>query len=308
MNKYNHNKIEPKWQKYWEKEGLNKAIDQDKKPKFYGLIEFPYASGEGLHIGHLRSDVAMDIICRQRRMQGYNVLYPIGWDAFGLPTENYAIKTGTHPAIVTKKNTDNFRRQLKSAGLPFDWSREINTTAPEYYKWTQWIFLQFLKCGLAYKKKMAINWCPACKIGLANEEVVEGKCERCGTPVEKKEKDQWMLAITKYADRLDRDLDNKKILIGTRNEAKIKMMKSCLAGVKGIEFLSLNDLPPIDDSDLVEGDDFKKNARLKSEYYFKKIGLPTISSDHILWIEKWPENGGFMFHIRKHANPKSPRS
>ncbi len=205
--KYNHKEIEPKWQKIWDKKKAFEASDKSDKPKFYGLIEFPFASGEGMHVGHLRSNTAMDIIARKRRAQGYDVLYPIGWDAFGLPTENYAIKTGKQPAAITKSNTDAFRKQLKSAGFSFDWSREINTSDPTYYRWTQWIFLKFFERGLAYKKKMAINWCPKDKIGLANEEVVDGKCQRCGGPVEKREKEQWMLAITKYADRLDRDLD-----------------------------------------------------------------------------------------------------
>lgn len=224
MKAYNHKKIEKKWQRVWEKEKANEAKTpsiSSVKPKFYALIEFPFASGEGMHIGHLRSNTAMDIIARKRRAEGFNVLYPIGWDAFGLPTENFAIKTGQSPKVVTKKNTDNFRKQLKSAGFSFDWSREINTSDPGYYKWTQWIFLQLFKRGLAYKKKMLINWCPKDKIGLANEEVVNGLCDRCGTPVEKREKEQWMLAITKYADRLDRDLDNtdyqEKIKIQQRN-------------------------------------------------------------------------------------------
>lgn len=207
MNQYDHKKIEKKWQKVWEKSGIYEADDTSKKPKFYGLIEFPYPSGDGLHVGHVRSNTAMDIIARKRRAEGFNVLYPIGWDAFGLPTENYAIKTGVQPSVVTKQNTDTFRRQLKALGFSFDWSREINTTDPAYYKWTQWLFLQFYKHGLAYKKKMAINWCPKDKIGLANEEVIDGCCERCGTPVEKREKEQWMLAITKYADKLSADLD-----------------------------------------------------------------------------------------------------
>ncbi len=218
---YDHSEIEKKWQEFWEKNKLFESKEDPKKKKFYGLIEFPYPSGDGLHVGHIRSNTAMDIISRKRRMEGFNVLYPIGWDAFGLPTENYAIKTGIHPIEVTKKNTDTFRRQLKELGFSFDWSREINTTDPKYYKWTQWIFLQFFKKGLAYKKKMFINWCPKDKIGLANEEVVDGCCERCGTPVEKKEKEQWMLAITKYADRLDKDLDEvnflEKIKIQQRN-------------------------------------------------------------------------------------------
>ncbi len=221
MKQYDHTKIEKKWQKVWENKKPNKVKEDNKKKKFYALIEFPYPSGDGLHVGHIRSNTAMDIISRKRRREGYNVLYPIGWDAFGLPTENYAIKTGIQPAIVTKKNTDTFRRQLKSLGFSFDWSREINTTDPKYYKWTQWIFLQFFKKGLAYKKKMTINWCPKDLIGLANEEVINGCCERCGTPVEQKEKEQWMLAITKYADRLDKDLDEteflEKIKIQQRN-------------------------------------------------------------------------------------------
>lgn len=212
---YDHKKIEGKWQKYWEKKKLYNAKDPKKakgQKKFFPLIEFPYPSGQGLHVGHIRSNTAMDIIARKRRMEGYNVLYPIGWDAFGLPTENFAIKNKLDPSVVTKNNTDTFRRQLKSLGFSFDWSREINTTDPKYYKWTQWIFLQFLKNGLAYKKKMTINWCPKDLIGLANEEVINGCCERCGTPVEKKDKEQWMLAITKYAERLDKDLDDVDFL------------------------------------------------------------------------------------------------
>ena len=208
MKIYDHKKIEKKWQKEWLKSGIYNAKNASSKKKFYGLIEFPYPSGDGLHVGHPRPYIGMDIISRKRRMEGYNVLYPIGWDAFGLPTENFAIKTGIHPKIVTKRNTDTFRRQIQSLGVSFDWSREINTTDPAYYKWTQWIFLQMYKKGLAYKSKTAINWCLSCKIGLANEEVIDGKCERCGGMTEKREKDQWMLAITKYADRLDGDLDD----------------------------------------------------------------------------------------------------
>ncbi len=207
MKPYDPKKSEKKWQAAWQKSGIYEASDTSKKPKFYGLIEFPYPSGDGLHVGHIRSNTAMDIVARKRRMEGYNVLYPIGWDAFGLPTENYALKTGIAPQLVTEKNTDTFRRQLKALGFSFDWTREVNTTDPAYYRWTQWIFLQLWKKNLAYKKKTLINWCPKDKIGLANEEVVNGCCERCGTPVEKREKEQWMLAITKYADRLDKDLD-----------------------------------------------------------------------------------------------------
>jgi len=204
---YSHLSIERKWQGIWERNRPWKTKFPANKKKFYGLIEFPYPSGDGLHVGHIRSNTAMDIISRKRRAEGFNVLYPIGWDAFGLPTENYAIKTGLPPSVVTKKNTDTFRRQLKSLGFSFDWSREINTTDPKYYKWTQWMFLQFYKKGLAYKAKMPINWCLNCKIGLANEEVVDGTCERCSGPTEKREKEQWMIAITKYADRLHKDLD-----------------------------------------------------------------------------------------------------
>lgn len=207
MTEYNPKTIESKWQKEWEKSGIYHAENDSKKPKYYSLIEFPYPSGDGLHVGHPRPYIGLDIISRKRRMQGHNVLYPIGWDAFGLPTENYAIKTGKDPRQVTKENTDTFRRQIQSLGISFDWSREINTTDPKYYKWTQWIFLKLLEHGLAYKAKISVNWCPKDKIVLANEEVVDGRCERCGTPVEQREKEQWMLAITKYADRLLTGLD-----------------------------------------------------------------------------------------------------
>jgi len=207
MQKYNPKKIEQKWQDKWYNSNVFKAKDGSKKKKCYLMVEFPYPSGDGLHVGHCRSYTALDVVARKRRMQGFNVLYPMGWDAFGLPTENYAIKKGVHPSVVTKKNTDTFRQQMKSLGWSFDWSREVNTTDPKYYKWTQWIFVQLFKNGLAYKAKIDINWCPSCKIGLANEEVVEGKCERCGAKTEKREKDQWMIKITNYADRLIKDLD-----------------------------------------------------------------------------------------------------
>ncbi len=206
--KYDFAAIESKWQKKWEEEKPYAAITGDPRPKFYGLIEFPYPSAAGLHVGHPRPFTAMDIICRKKRMQGYNVLNPIGFDAFGLPTENFAIKNHVHPAEVTKKNIARFKSQLKSLGLSFDWSREINTTDPSYYKWTQWIFLQLFKKGLAYKKEMSVNWCTSCKCVLANEEVVNGVCERCGSEVVHKTKSQWMLAITKYAQRLIDDLDD----------------------------------------------------------------------------------------------------
>ncbi|MDD6284321.1 MAG: leucine--tRNA ligase [Firmicutes bacterium] len=205
--KYDFKSIEKKWQDKWEESGVFHADNNSDKPKFFGLVEFPYPSGQGLHVGHPRSYTALDIICRKRRLQGYNVLYPMGWDAFGLPTENYAIKNHIHPEIVTKQNIARFKEQLKMLGFSFDWSREINTTDPEYYKWTQWIFLQMFKRGLAYKKEMAVNWCTSCKCVLANEEVVGGVCERCGSEVVRMVKSQWMLKITEYADRLLDDLD-----------------------------------------------------------------------------------------------------
>ena len=218
---YNPEEIELKWQKNWDEAHCFEAKSDKSKPKFYGLIEFPYPSGAGLHVGHPRSNTAMDIIARKRRMEGYNVLYPIGWDAFGLPTENYAIKNHVHPAGVTQKNIDHFREQLRRIGFSFDWSREVNTTDPNYFKWTQWIFLQLYKHGLAYKSEMPVNWCPSCKCGLANEEVVAGKCERCGAEVIRRVKSQWMLKITKYAQKLLDGLDDvdfiEKVKVQQRN-------------------------------------------------------------------------------------------
>ena len=206
--RYDHDQVELKWQRIWEDAHCFEAKDDYSMPKFYPLIEFPYPSGHGLHVGHPRSNTALDIIARKRRMEGYNVLYPIGWDAFGLPTENYAIKTGIHPAKVTHDNIEHFRAQLKRLGFSFDWSREINTTDPSYYKWTQWIFLKFFEKGLAYKAEIPINFCTSCKVGLANEEVVDGVCERCGGVVVQKVRSQWMLKITEYAQRLIDDLDD----------------------------------------------------------------------------------------------------
>lgn len=208
MGEYNFKFIEKKWQDKWDEQHAFEAENGSDKKKFFGLIEFPYPSGQGLHVGHPRSYTAMDIIARKRRMQGYNVLYPIGWDAFGLPAENYAIKNNVHPAVITAKNIANFKRQLKMLGFSFDWSREVNTTDPEYYKWTQWIFIQLFKKGLAYKQEMPINWCTSCNVGLANEEVVNGVCERCGGEVIQKRQSQWMLKITEYAQRLIDDLDD----------------------------------------------------------------------------------------------------
>ena len=219
--KYDHKQVEKKWQDIWDEKQCFKAENGSDKEKFYALVEFPYPSGQGLHVGHPRSYTALDIVARKKRMQGYNVLYPMGWDAFGLPTENFAIKNHVHPAEVTKKNIARFKGQLKSLGLSFDWSREINTTDPSYYKWTQWIFLQLFKKGLAYKKEMSVNWCTSCKCVLANEEVVNGVCERCGSEVVHKTKSQWMLAITKYAQRLIDDLDDvdyiERVKIQQRN-------------------------------------------------------------------------------------------
>ena len=209
---YNFKEIEKKWQAKWDKEGTFNAKDDYTMKKWYGLIEFPYPSGQGLHVGHPRSYTALDIIARKRRLQGYNVLFPIGFDAFGLPAENYAIKTNVHPKITTAQNIAHFTEQLKSLGFSFDWSRKIDTTDPEYYKWTQWIFIQLYKHGLAYKTTMPINFCTGCKVGLANEEVVNGVCERCGSPVVQKEKSEWMLKITDYAQKLIDDLDDVDFL------------------------------------------------------------------------------------------------
>ena len=217
---YNPQKIEKKWQDYWEKNGFYRAEDFSKRSKKYILIEFPYLSGEGLHVGHCRSYSAMDAICRKKRMEGYNVLFPIGWDAFGLPTENYAIKTGVYPRKVADENIKVFKRQLKSLGLSFDWKREIDTSDPKYYKWTQWIFLKLFEKGLTYQAEIPVNWCPSCKIGLANEEVVGGKCERCGTEAEKKTLKQWMIKITAYAGRLIEDLEKVDYLERIKTQQK----------------------------------------------------------------------------------------
>ncbi len=232
MESYNFKAIEKKWQDKWEETGAFHAETNSKKPKYYTMIEFPYPSGAGLHVGHPRSYTALDIIARKRRMEGYNVLYPIGWDAFGLPTENFAIKNKVHPKIVTAKNIANFTRQLKMLGFSFDWSREINTTDPSYYKWTQWIFLQLFKHGLAYKQEMPINWCTGCKVGLANEEVVNGVCERCGSEVVQKRKSQWMLKITEYAQRLIDDLDDVNYLEKIKTQQKNWIGRSEGAEVK----------------------------------------------------------------------------
>ncbi|UHR02971.1 leucine--tRNA ligase [Peptoniphilus sp. GNH] len=231
MNNYNPKDIEKKWQDYWDKDQTFKSEPNDKK-KFYALVEFPYPSGQGLHVGHARPYTAMDIVARKRRLEGENVLFPMGWDAFGLPTENFAIKNKIHPAIVTERNIANFKKQLKSIGFSFDWSREINTTDPSYYKWTQWIFLQLFKNGLAYKSEMPINWCPSCKVGLANEEVVNGACERCGTQVERRVKSQWMLKITEYAQKLIDGLEDLDFIERVKTQQKNWIGRSEGAEVK----------------------------------------------------------------------------
>lgn len=230
--KYDYSAIEKKWQEVWEKENTFAAKQDYTLPKFYALVEFPYPSGQGLHVGHPRSYTALDIVARKKRLQGYNVLYPMGWDAFGLPTENFAMKNHIHPEIVTEKNVARFKSQLKSLGLSFDWTREVNTTDPSYYKWTQWIFLQLYKKGLAYKKEMSVNWCTGCKVVLANEEVVGGVCERCGSEVVHKNKSQWMLKITAYADRLIDDLDGLDFIERVETQQKNWIGRSHGAEVK----------------------------------------------------------------------------
>ena len=231
--RYEPQNIEKKWQKIWQDEKAFAATDDYTKPKYYALVEFPYPSGQGLHVGHPRPYTALDIVARKRRMQGYNVLYPMGWDAFGLPTENYAIKNHIHPKIVTKNNVHHFKDQLQSLGYSFDWDREINTTDPEYYHWTQWIFLKLFKAGLAYKKEMPINWCTSCKVGLANEEVVNGVCERCGSPVVRKVKSEWMLKITEYADKLIDGLDGVDPVSVDWNELFVSMQQKLIDGEEG---------------------------------------------------------------------------
>ena len=232
MKKYNPLEIEKKWQEYWDENKTFKTDNDLNKKKFYALVEFPYPSGQGLHVGHARPYTALDVVARKRRLQGEQVLFPMGWDAFGLPTENYAIKNKIHPKKVTIDNIHNFKRQLKSIGFSFDWDREIDTTDPEYYKWTQWIFLQLFKHGLAYKQEMPINWCPSCKVGLANEEVVGGCCERCGTEVERKVKSQWMLKITDYAEKLLEGLDEVDFIERVKTQQRNWIGKSVGADVK----------------------------------------------------------------------------
>lgn len=398
---YNHLKIEKKWQKAWEAKDIYKTSNNSKKKPYYVLDMFPYPSGQGLHVGHPRGYIGSDVFARMKRMQGFNVLHPMGFDAFGLPAEQYAIQTGKHPSIITKAAIARYKKQLEIIGFSYDWSREVQTIDPEYYKWTQWIFLQIydswydkkknkarsvaelvtifeksgnsdvdafcdadvkvfsakewkafsekqkqdmlMKYRLAYEGYAEVNWCAELGTVLANDEVLEkdGKLvsERGDYPVERKSMRQWFMRITAYADRLISGLDlvdfadstketqknwigksegseitfnivipKRKILIGTRNEAKFQMVKNCFPTMEGIELISLNDIPAVDDSALVEGSDFRENARMKAKFYFEKTGIPTISTDNVFWVEKWPKDNGVIVHMRKEANPESERA
>ena len=288
--KYNHKAVEEKWQKIWEDKGVFHASDDTEKEKFYALIEFPYPSGQGLHVGHPRPYTALDTVARKRRLEGYNVLYPIGWDAFGLPTENYAIKNHIHPEIVTKKNIARFKKQIQSLGISFDWSREINTTDPEYYKWTLWIFIQLYKHGLAYKKEMNVNWCTSCKCVLANEEVVNGVCERCGSEVVHKVKSQWMLKITKYADRLINDLD----LVNYPDRVKAQQ-KNWIGRSKGAEV----------DFTTTTGDTLTIYTTRADTLYGATYMV--ISPEHPM-IEKWADKISNMDEIKKYQEAAARKS
>lgn len=288
--KYNHKAVEEKWQKIWEDKGVFHASDDKEKEKFYALIEFPYPSGQGLHVGHPRPYTALDTVARKRRLEGYNVLYPIGWDAFGLPTENYAIKNHIHPEIVTKKNIARFKKQIQSLGISFDWSREINTTDPEYYKWTQWIFIQLYKHGLAYKKEMNVNWCTSCKCVLANEEVVNGVCERCGSEVVHKVKSQWMLKITEYADRLINDLD----LVNYPDRVKAQQ-KNWIGRSKGAEV----------DFTTTTGDTLTIYTTRADTLYGATYMV--ISPEHPM-IEKWADKISNMDEIKKYQEAAARKS
>ena len=288
--KYNHKAVEEKWQKIWEDKGVFHASDDTEKEKFYALIEFPYPSGQGLHVGHPRPYTALDTVARKRRLEGYNVLYPIGWDAFGLPTENYAIKNHIHPEIVTKKNIARFKKQIQSLGISFDWSREINTTDPEYYKWTQWIFIQLYKHGLAYKKEMNVNWCTSCKCVLANEEVVNGVCERCGSEVVHKVKSQWMLKITKYADRLINDLD----LVNYPDRVKAQQ-KNWIGRSKGAEV----------DFTTTTGDTLTI-YKTRADTLYGATNME-ISPEHPM-IEKWADKISNMDEIKKYQEAAARKS
>ena len=289
--KYNHSIIEKKWQEFWDEHQTFQVDETTDKKKFYALVEFPYPSGQGLHVGHPRPYTALDIVARKRRLEGFNVLYPMGWDAFGLPTENYAIKHKIHPSIVTKNNIKQFKRQLKSLGLSFDWSREINTTDPDYYKWTQWIFIQLFNKGLAYKKEFPINWCPSCKVGLANEEVVGGGCERCGQEVEQKIKNQWMLKITEYAERLIKDLD----LVNYIDRVKIQQ-KNWIGRSEGMEV----------DFSIKDTDDIFKVFTTRPDTLYGATYM-VMSPEHP-YIEKYQDKISNMEEIQAYQETSSKKS
>ena len=288
--KYDYSQIEKKWQDIWDEKQTFAAKDDYTLPKFYALVEFPYPSGQGLHVGHPRSYTALDIVSRKRRLEGYNVLYPMGWDAFGLPTENYAIKNHIHPEIVTEQNIANFKKQLKSLGFSFDWSREINTTDPEYYKWTQWIFLQLFKHGLAYKKEMAVNWCTSCKCVLANEEVVGGVCERCGSEVVRKVKSQWMLKITDYAEKLLEGLDTVDYIDRVKTQQRNWIGRSEGAQVRFLTTLG----------DELEIYTTRPDTLFGATYM-------VISPEHPL-IEKWADNLANLEEVRAYQQEAAKKS
>ncbi|MDF2567778.1 MAG: leucyl-tRNA synthetase, eubacterial and mitochondrial family, partial [Oscillospiraceae bacterium] len=288
--KYNFSDIEKKWQESWDKNNTFAATNDYSKPKYYALVEFPYPSGQGLHVGHPRSYTALDIVARKRRLQGYNVLYPMGWDAFGLPTENFAIKNKIHPEIVTEQNVAHFKSQLKSLGLSFDWNREINTTDPAYFKWTQWIFIELFKKGLAYKKEMAVNWCTSCKVVLANEEVVSGVCERCSGEVIRKVKSQWMLKITEYAQRLLDDLDEVNYIERVKTSQRNWIGRSTGAEV---EFSTTS------------GDNLLIYTT-RADTLFGATYM-VISPEHPL-IEKWADSIGNMDQIRDYQQSAAKKS
>ena len=288
--RYDYTAIEKKWQKIWDDEGTFCATTDYSKPKFYGLVEFPYPSAQGLHVGHPRSYTALDIVARKKRLQGFNVLYPMGWDAFGLPTENFAIKNHIHPEIVTKDNVANFKKQLKSLGFSFDWSREVNTTDPSYYKWTQWIFLQLYKNGLAYKKEMAVNWCTSCKCVLANEEVVNGVCERCGSEVIHKVKSQWMLKITEYADKLLDGLNDVNFI------DRVKVQQSNWIGRSYGTQVKFN---------TTIGDEFEIYTTRADTLF--GVTYMVMSPEHPL-IEKWAEKIGNIDEVRAYQQSAAKKS
>ncbi|MFH0951595.1 MAG: non-canonical purine NTP pyrophosphatase [Patescibacteria group bacterium] len=361
MNKiaeYDHQKIEPKWQKRWEENKIYQTKERRGSNNYYCLVEFPYPSSDGLHVGHPRSYTAIDIIARKRRLEGKSVLFPMGFDAFGLPTENYAIKVKRPPQDITKENIATFKRQLKSLGFSFDWSRAVNTSDPKYYKWTQWLFLQLYKAGLVYQAEMPINWCPSCKIGLANEEVIDGQCERCGTAVAKKKLKQWMFKITKYAQRLIDDLakvdyldkiktqqinwigrsdgasvefpvfakastgeqvtrnkkqensklqiQNSKLLIGTKNSAKKKRYANFLKEI-GVDVVGQEDLRERIEVEIEEGEDIEENAINKARAYFKATNIPTIAVDEAFYIDKFSKEKQPGSHVRRIPGSKNER-